>query len=121
MYLYIINCEEIFSITVIESSISPPLISSPPPPPQKKVFKNDYFPLHVMHMSTNYGPNDNYFAIIKYLICHYSVGFETRGAKIKTRHKNESPIDFVYMAQDQDKEKSRSRLHVVLNPTLLCR
>ena len=21
-----------------------------------------------MHMSTNYGPNDNYFAIIKYLI-----------------------------------------------------
>ena len=82
----------------------------------------------VMHMSTNYGPNDNYFAIINYLICHYSVGFETRGAKIKTRHKNESPIDFVCIwLKTKTKTKTRKSRDqdymyiVVLNPTLLCK
>ena len=31
----------------------------------------------------------------KFNLCNssYSVGFKTRGAKIKTRHRNESPID----------------------------
>ena len=40
-----------------------------------------------------------------------SVGVETRGAEIKTRHKNESPIDFVH--------SSGPRSRLVLNPTLM--
>ena len=47
-----------------------------------------------------------------------SVGIETRGAEIKTRHKMKVPLT-LYIARDQDqdqhKEKSKSRL--LLNPT----
>ena len=36
-----------------------------------------------------------------------SVGFETRGAKIKTRHRNESPTDFVHSSRPRSRPRPR--------------
>ena len=38
-----------------------------------------------------------------------SVGFETRGAEIKTRHKNKSPIDFVHSSRPRSRPRPRPR------------
>ena len=48
-----------------------------------------------------------------------SAGFETRGAEIKTRHKNESPIDFVHSSRPRSRPRQgKVKIETGLEPNI---